>query len=66
LEFRTGHIWELIDEIFDMWENIAIKNQKVKKSKPIICTNSKTGPKMKQLPRSYDYHTLENIARSEG
>ena len=25
LTFRTGEIWELIDDIFDMWENIAIK-----------------------------------------
>ena len=39
----------MIDEIFERWENISIKNQKVKKSKPIICTNSKTGPEMKQL-----------------
>ena len=50
LAFRTGEIWDLIDEIFDQWENISIKNQKVKKSKPIICTKSKIGPKMKQLP----------------
>ena len=32
LGFRCGDIWELINEIFDMWENIAIKNQKVKNS----------------------------------
>ena len=50
LAFRTGEVWDLIDEIFDRWENISIKNQKVKKSKPIICTNSKGGPEMKQLP----------------
>ena len=42
----------MIDEIFERWENISIKNQKVKKSKPIICTNSKTGPEMKQLPNN--------------
>lgn len=34
LAFRIGEIWGLFDDIFDMWENIAIKNQKVKKSKP--------------------------------
>ena len=39
----------MIDEIFKWWENISIKNQKVRKSKPIICTNSKGGPEMKQL-----------------
>ena len=47
LAFRTGDIWRLIDEIFGMWEDIAIKNQKVKKSKPLICSNSKSGPEMK-------------------
>lgn len=50
LAFRTRDVWDLIDEIFYRWENISIKNQKVRKSKPIICTNSKAGPKMKQLP----------------
>ena len=49
LAFRTGEVWDLIDEIFDQWENISIKNQKVRKSKPIICTNSKGSPEMKQL-----------------
>ena len=33
-----------------MWENIDIKNKKVKKSKPLICSNSKLGLEMKQLP----------------
>ena len=50
LAFRTGEIRELIGDIFELWENIGIKNQKVKRSKPIICTNSKTCPEMKQLP----------------
>ena len=31
-------------------KNIGIKNQKVKNSKPLICSNSKSGPEMKQLP----------------
>ena len=50
LAFRTREIWELINEIFSMWENNGIKNQKVKRSKPLICSNSKSGPEMKQLP----------------
>lgn len=49
LAFRTGEIWELINEIFSMWKNIGIKNQKVKKSKSLICSNSESGPEMKQL-----------------
>ena len=49
LEFRIREIWELINYIFSMWENIGIKNQKVKSSKPLICSNSKSGPEMKQL-----------------
>lgn len=32
-----------------MWEDIAIKNQRVKKSKPLICGNSKSALEMKQL-----------------
>ena len=40
----------MIDDIFEQWENISIKNQKVKKTKSIICTISKTCPEMKQLP----------------
>ena len=50
LAFRTRDVWKLIDEIFNMWEDIDIKNQKVKKSKPSICGNSKLAPEMKQLP----------------
>jgi len=50
LAFRTGDVWKLIDDIFSMWENIGIKNQKVKKSKPLICGGNKSTPKLKQLP----------------
>ena len=50
LAIRTGEIWHLIDEIFERWENISIKNQNVRKSKSIICTNSKTRLEMKLLP----------------
>ena len=49
MPFRTGEIWELIDDISNICENISIKKQKDKKSKPIICTNHKIGPEMKQL-----------------
>ena len=47
LAFRTGYVWKLIDEIFSMWENIGIKNQKVKKSKPLICGGSKSALELK-------------------
>jgi len=50
LAFITGEIWELINKIFRMWENIEIKNQKVKNCKPLICSSSKSGLKMKMLP----------------
>jgi len=49
LELRTGEIWELINYIFDMWENIGTKNQKVKNPKPLICSSSKSSPEMKLL-----------------
>lgn len=49
LAFKTRGIWELIVEIFSMWENIGIKNQKVNNFKPLICSSSKSGPEMKQL-----------------
>ena len=42
LRFRTGQVWDLIDEIFTLWENVSIKNQRVKKDKPLICGTSKT------------------------
>ena len=50
LEFRTGEIWELINEIFEMWQNIGIKSEKVKNFKPLICPNSKSGLEMKLFP----------------
>jgi hypothetical protein len=50
LGFRTGQVWDLIDEIFTLWENISIKNQRVKKAKPLICGTSKTGPDIKNIP----------------
>lgn len=39
----------MIDHIFELWDNVGIKSQKVIKSKPLICTSSKSGPEMKLL-----------------
>jgi hypothetical protein len=39
----------LIDDIFTLWKNISIKNQRVKKAKPLICGTSKLGPEIKNL-----------------
>ena len=39
----------MIDEIFPLWENISIKNKRVKKAKPLICGTSKTSPDIKNL-----------------
>ena len=50
MAFRTSDVWKLIDEIFSMWEDIAFENQRVKKSKPLICSNNKSTPELKQLP----------------
>jgi hypothetical protein len=49
LGFRTGQVWDLIDEIFTLWENISIKNQRVKKAKPLICGTSKKGYDIKYI-----------------
>ena len=40
----------MIDDIFTLWENVGIKNQRVKKAKPLICGTSKTSPVIKNLP----------------
>lgn len=48
-KFRTTEIWDLINDIFSMWENIAIKSQKVKKSKSLICTSSKACLEFKNI-----------------
>ena len=50
LGFRIGQVWDLIYEIFTLWKNINIKNQRVKKAKPLIFGISKTGPEIKNLP----------------
>ena len=63
LAFRTGEIWELIDHIFELWENVGIKSQKVKRSKPLICTNNKSGPEMKLLP---EYMTITTWISMQG
>ena len=50
LGFRIRHVWNLIDEIFTLWKNISIKNQRVKKAKPLICGTSKTCRDIINLP----------------
>ena len=50
LAFRVGKTWDLVEDIFSMWENISIKNQKVKKSKVVPWTGGKSGPDIKNLP----------------
>ena len=61
LEFRTGYVWRLIDEIFSMWEDISIKTQKVKKSKPLICGDSKSGPDLKHLRKDMTITTWRAV-----
>ena len=40
----------MIDDIFTLWENISIKNQRVNKDKPLICGTSKSGSDIKNIP----------------
>jgi hypothetical protein len=40
----------LINEILTLWKNVGIKNQRVKKAKPLICGTSKTNPDIKNFP----------------
>ena len=49
LAFRMGPIWELIEEIFNKWDNIGIKNQKVKKIKVVAWSSGQGGPDVKNL-----------------
>ena len=39
----------MINHIFELWENIGIKGHKVKKYKPLISTNNKSGLEIKLL-----------------
>jgi len=50
LAFRVGKTWDLIDDIFSLWENIGIKNQKVKKGRVVPWSGGKAGPDVKNLP----------------
>ena len=50
LAFRVGKTWDLIEDIFILWENIGIKNKKVKKIKVVPGTSGKSSPKVKNLP----------------
>ena len=51
LEFRMGPIWDLIEYIFNSWDNIDIKNQKVKKIKAAARSSSQGGPDVKNFPK---------------
>ena len=51
----------MIDEIFTLWENVGIKNQRVKKVKPLICGTSKTNPDLKHLPDDMTITTWRSI-----
>ena len=50
MAFRVRKTWDLVEDIFSMWENISIRNQKVKKSKVVPWTGGKSSPKVKNLP----------------
>ena len=50
LGFKIGHTCDIIDEIFILWENVGIKNQKIKKNKNLVSNIGKTSPKMKNMP----------------
>ena len=43
-------IWDLIEEIFNMWDNIGIKNEKVKKIKAAAWSCSQGCPDVKNFP----------------
>ena len=49
LAFGMGPIWDLIEDIFNMWDNIGIKNQKGKKIKAIAWSSDQRGPNVKNL-----------------
>ena len=49
LAFIMGPIWDLIEEIFNMWDNIGIKNKKSEKSKVGPWTGGKSSPDVKEF-----------------
>ena len=49
LAFRMGPIWDLIDNIFNTWENIGIKNQKLKKINASAWSSGQGGPGVKNF-----------------
>ena len=51
LEFRMGPIWDLIEQIFNMWDNIGIKIQKVKKIKAVAWSSGQGGLGVKNFPK---------------
>ena len=49
LVFRMGPIWDSNEEIFNMWDNIGIKSQKVKKIKASAWSSSQGDLNVKNL-----------------
>ena len=49
-----------------MWDNIGIKNQKVKKIKAATWSRGQGGPRRQEFSRRYDYKSLESISSCEG
>lgn len=51
LVFKSEKTLSLIDMIFNMWENISVKNQNIKKYESLTCNHSKKGLGNKNLPQ---------------
>ena len=56
-----GSIWNLIEEIFNMWDNIGIKNQKVKKIKATAWSSGHEGPGIKNFPEDMTITTWREL-----
>ena len=57
LEFIMGTIWDLIEYIFNMWDSIGIKNQKVKKIKAVAWSSGQGGLDVDNLPKDMTIET---------
>eukprot|EP01018_Ginkgo_biloba_P013093 Gb_10123 [translate_table: standard] len=52
LAWHTGYVWDIIDNIFSMWDEFKVKGQKMKKMKKDLysCSSSKSIPTLLPLP----------------
>eukprot|EP01018_Ginkgo_biloba_P036654 Gb_17912 [translate_table: standard] len=52
LAWHTGYVWDIIDNIFSMWDEFNVKGQKIKKMKKDLysCSSSKSIPTLLPLP----------------